>query len=471
VDPREPVRPKLIGNTSREHRFERVNNSVPRGTLGVAGAAAICAYLLFFRVHDLDESFWMLSEQVRDWSVAQRPFSELPLAGPRSLNSGADIGPAYYWFLWVARVTLSPLLGPFPHTGGWAISLLHTAADFFLFVALWRRLESWPLAAAIVLLFGTSAHDASLTSTIWNPPLAVAATKFALAATLWRETPSTATATAAIVSAWLAVQMHVSAFVIALPITLWMAYVVGSSGDARRNALCGAALAASIALVVYPYSYTPVDRNDGGIATSISTVASNPFERIRLAESAIGILRSLDLILATPLNRGWFGWAIALGALVILSTSKLSALSACSTAIVATTVMLFSLWQGEFNQFYWFLVVAPSASICAFGALRVMKHRYRHLVASALILVVVLLQPARTKLAWVDFRAPAYGILRRAAIATAASGRPIGRITASFELPFGMDPAFLFTLAGGRLDPAARVAASIQRDGSVHFEP
>jgi hypothetical protein len=429
----------------------------------------ICGYLLFFRVHDLDESFWLLGEQVRDWKPTQQPFTALPLAGPRSLNSGADIGPAYYWFLWLAHAVLAPLLGSFPHTGGWAISLLHTVADFALLIALWRRFESWALAAAAVILFGSSPYDAGLTATIWNPPIAAGFIKLATAFLLLRETPSTLRSMLAIVCSWLAVQMHLTALVAAVPITLWVAYTAGSSANVRRMTACATALAISLALVVLPYALNPIPR-EGGVGGSLTAVLNDPFGRIRLVESAAAVGRGLDLILATPLNYGWLEWMVAAGALAILVKTPLSALTACSVAVLATTVALFSLWQGNFGEYYWFLVIAPAGAIACVQPLAWTKAPYRHAIGGILLIAVFLLQPARTEFAWGSaFRLPAYGPLRRGAATVAASGQPVRNITADFAVPSGVDPVFLLHLAGGRLEPTSRLIAVIEADGRIRY--
>jgi hypothetical protein len=48
------------------------------GAWKIAGTCVVCLYLLGFRVYDLENSFALLGEQVRDWSLAQRNFNGLP---------------------------------------------------------------------------------------------------------------------------------------------------------------------------------------------------------------------------------------------------------------------------------------------------------------------------------------------------------------------------------------------------------
>lgn len=439
--------------------------------LGVIRSVAICAWLLFVRVHDIDNSFWMLDDQIRDWGMIQRAFGDLPLSGPRSPNSGVDIGPAYYWFLWASRELLEPLFGNFPHTGGWAISLLQTIGDFTLLIALWRHLDSWPVAAAIVLLVGSAPLDAGLTATVWNPPISVAFVKLATASLLWQQPTSTATSATSIACAWLAVQMHPSAIVVALPITLWLVYAAAATGGLRQLTVCGLVFGCSLSLVFLPFFFNPMDRTTG-VAASLSSVVRDPLGHHRVGDSAAAILHALDAILANPFDRGWLGWAIVIGACVLLVRRPLSSLSLCSAAVIAMSVAVFSLWQGDLSQVYRFLVVAPAGAICLLAPIAMLKRRYRQWTAYALLGLIAVFLPARAEVTWTIYRLPAYGPLSRGATAAAASGHAIRGIKADFAIPPGMDPLFLFALAGGRLEAtSSSKIVVIHADGSVRFQP
>jgi len=73
------------------------------------GALTLFAYVLWFRTHDITQSFGLGGDQMRDWQVALRPLTSLPLSGVSSTAGGNTIGPIYYWILWsIARV-----IGPF----------------------------------------------------------------------------------------------------------------------------------------------------------------------------------------------------------------------------------------------------------------------------------------------------------------------------------------------------------------------
>jgi hypothetical protein len=426
---------------------------------------------LLFRIHDLDQSFWLYSEQVRDWRLTQSPITELPLSGPRSLNSGADIGPAYYLFLWLGHALLSPLLGSFPHVGGYAIAGFQTLADFCLLLALWRAFGSWPLAVAAVMMVGTSPYEAGLTATTWNPPLAAAFCKLATAALLSRAMPSTWIATLTIVCCWIAVQMHLSALTVALPVTVFVAYQAGQLGNLRHLIICALALLMSLLFVALPYAESPIQGEGEGVAGSVSAVIADPIGRLRVVASARAVAQALDQILAWPGNRGWLPLALVVGGFVTVHRHRLTAASWATVVPIAAATAMFSLWQGRLDEYYWFLVIAPAGAITVMSTLTMFRPRRRDMAGAAVIALLLVAQPGRVDFTQsTAFRFPDYGALRRGTVALARTTRPVSAVRTAFELPAGVDPSFMLTLAGGRLTSSATETAVIQKDGRVTFE-
>ena len=78
-------------------------------TRRVAIFALTFACTLAIRVRGIDRHFWLLGDQIRDWSIALGSLSELPLVGPPTHVRGYTIGPAFYWILWAIRVTVGHL--------------------------------------------------------------------------------------------------------------------------------------------------------------------------------------------------------------------------------------------------------------------------------------------------------------------------------------------------------------------------
>jgi hypothetical protein len=103
--------------------------------------------------------------------------------GPSSVG-GTKLGPAFVWILWAVRHAVGTWTDNLPHAGGIGLSIIQSAADAVLLVAIWKRFASLPLALAVTLLVATAPYDMALTATIWNPPLAVALVKMTIALVL-----------------------------------------------------------------------------------------------------------------------------------------------------------------------------------------------------------------------------------------------------------------------------------------------
>src|SRR5688572_19735332 len=188
-------------------------------------AAIFFVYVLMMRTYDVSTTFLMLGEQTRDWMVALGGITELPLLGAPSTAGGRGLGPAYYWVLWLGRMTIGAFMDNLPHAGGVTVALLQSIADAWLFVALSRRIH-WGLALALCLLIASAPFDIALSSLIWNPPVSAAFIKMATASALtlspttplrgFVETNSRGVALTAAL-AWVAVQCHLSGLFVAGP--------------------------------------------------------------------------------------------------------------------------------------------------------------------------------------------------------------------------------------------------------------
>src|SRR5262245_4338819 len=149
-----------------------------------ASAILVFVVTLALRIRGVSDHFWMLGDQIRDWSIALRPFTELPLVGPPTHVGGYTIGPAFYWILWAIRVVVGPWFDNLPHAGGIGQAAVQSAADAMLLIAIWRRTNSPWIAWATVLLVATASFDLSLAALVWNPTMGTALAKIATAAIL-----------------------------------------------------------------------------------------------------------------------------------------------------------------------------------------------------------------------------------------------------------------------------------------------
>jgi len=179
--------------------------------------ALVFALTLTIRVWKIDQHFWLLEDQIRDWSIALGTLRDLPLVGPPTHVHGYTIGPAFYWMLWLMRVIVGPWFDNLPHAGGIGQAVLQSAADTMLLAAVWRRTNSVWIALATIVLLATAAYDLCLSALVWNPMMGSALAKMATALVLlkWPERSARGVAVAAAL-AWCAVQAYTGAVFVAV---------------------------------------------------------------------------------------------------------------------------------------------------------------------------------------------------------------------------------------------------------------
>ena len=208
-----------------------------RFRLGVA--TLVFAYLVYVRTRGISQSFCLLGDQILYWRMAMGPWSDLPLGGGPTSVGGTTLGPVFCWVVWLIGKAVGPMTGYLPHAGGIGLSLIQSAADAFILLAVWRRFRSFVFALAVTLLAATSPFDMSLSATIWNPPLAVAFVKSSIACALWRRgEDGWSLDVACVILAWLAVQAHSSAIFFACCLGAGLVVREFLMGGWRSAAVC-----------------------------------------------------------------------------------------------------------------------------------------------------------------------------------------------------------------------------------------
>ncbi|HEX4913439.1 MAG TPA: hypothetical protein VFV51_05765, partial [Vicinamibacterales bacterium] len=198
----------------------------------VAIAAIFFGYVLYIRIYDIADTFLMLGEQTRDWSIALGGITELPLTGAPSTAGGRGFGPVYYWILWLGKHVVGPFTDFLPHAGGITVALMQSVADTWLLLVLWKRVGMF-LALAMSLVIASAPFDIAISSVIWNPPVAAALIKMATAMALsLGDTPPRWKIAVTAMLAWFAVQAHLSAIFVAAPLVAGL--VVASLLPPRR---------------------------------------------------------------------------------------------------------------------------------------------------------------------------------------------------------------------------------------------
>ena len=450
-------------------------------------AAAFFLYVLAIRTYDVATTFLMLGEQTRDWAVALGGITELPLLGAPSTAGGRGLGPAYYWVLWIGRVTIGPFMDNLPHAGGVTVAVLQSIADVWLFIALSRRMH-WALALAMSLVIASAPFDIALSSLIWNPPVSAAFIKMAtaMALTLNVSSPPWHTAVAAAL-AWMAVQCHLSGLFVAAPLLVALVlqpmlyprplvYEHDTVAGQRRIGMSAALSSFGIVVAVIVLLQVPFivarftePATVAGPGSLISGLTNPQMFRPWLAFSSVtGIAGNL----VVPMNDAFgFAFPVLMAALIltIWNYRDLIAVAVSAGAIVMAT-LLFSTSTRAYDG-YWFVTLTPALTL-TFGmaVASITSKTAVKWIGVALLAFVAWRQPARIEDSKRFFKYPQYDPMVRGARELAVRAPVLRDIRTSFEVHPTMDRQFIYRILGGRIDGAALSTATINNDGTVSIQ-
>ena len=452
----------------------------------MAVAAIFFVYVLWIRTYDVASTFLMLGEQTRDWTIALGGVTELPLAGAPSTAGGRGFGPAYYWLLWIGRVTIGPFLDNLPHAGGIIVALLQSIADTWLLVALWRRVH-WGLALAMCLLIASAPFDIAISSVIWNPPVSAALIKMATAMALTLD-PEPASpkrrsraggriaVTAAL--AWMAVQAHLSAIFVAAPLLASLAIerfygrstpVLRSFYERSQPALI---IATTILVLQVPFLISLVNEPDApvGPTSAISALTNPQAVRPWLAyESVTGITGNL----LWPMSDAPLVFAVVtliLGAIVAVAYRRDVVLLGASVGGVIMATLLFTTSTRSYDG-YWFLTLTTALTLtCGMAIAAIPSKTAVKWIGLALVLLVAWRQPARIADSTRFFKYPQYGTMLSASRQLIMQAPVLRDIRVTFDVHPTMDRYFIYQILGGRIDGSALYTAVVDGDGSVRLE-
>jgi hypothetical protein len=475
----------------------------------MAVAAIFFLYVLYIRVYDIADTFLMLGEQARDWTIALAGITELPLTGAPSTAGGRGFGPVYYWILWLGRHLVGPFTDYLPHAGGLTVALLQSIADTWLLIALWRRAGPY-LSLAMCLTIASAPFDIAISSVIWNPPVAAALIKMATAMALQLgEAPPRWKIAVTVALAWFAVQAHLSAIFVAAPLIaalilrpLLPTHVatdlqVGRSPDEpqidepkgssprerlkrerlkrerlKRAAMAAGLIAGVILTLQIPY-FIAIARNPAapmGPTNAINTL-TNP-AAFRLDRSYNSIVNGTGEVLTRQFGAWDFRIPALVAAIIVLIKWRRDViLLALSIGGIAGATVLFATWTRGYDS-YWFLTLT-SAVVLTFGmALAAIPHRRALMwTGVAVFAAIIILQPSRITQSKVFFKYPAYRTMRIASYDLAARYPVLRDIRMNFDgVHPTMDKYIMYRILGGRIDPSAPQQAYVNGDGSVRIE-
>ena len=447
-----------------------------RGRLiGIALLVAAYVGLVLLRTHDITRTFWLFSDQILYWDTAQLAFTQQPLVGPEQHVGGYALGPTYSWFVWLSRVTLGPFVDNLPHAGAVFQVLVHSAFDGMLLYALWRKTRSIWQAAAAMLLVTTAPYDLALSATLWNPSLASAAIKGAMAAVLlgWPERSLVGVGVVAGL-AWVSMHFHVPAVFCVMSVFVALVITPVIKRDYRLVGLRASVIAMVVGVMQLPYlvhrmSAVP-GTEAGGVAVTGSLGATLSGQApLRIVESVLGLGHAIDRILVDPWEAAWVGWVVAVCAVaVVVRRRNDMSLQALTVLPLLFSVVGYAFWVGSFDEYYYLSQMTPVVLTVLFGATALAGRRANYVGVAALILALALL-PGRVSQARTIHRMPGYDLLVDGSREVLRRGVTVRAITADF-LPTGADPEYLFGLLGGDIDPEGAWVARIQSDGLVSWE-
>ena len=437
-----------------------------------AVAIAFFAYVLYIRIYDIADTFLMLGEQTRDWTIALGGITELPLTGAPSTAGGRGFGPVYYWILWLGRHLVGPFTDFLPHAGGITVALVQSSADTWLLLALWRRVGPF-LALAMCMTIASAPFDIAISSVIWNPPVAAALIKMATAMALdlgdtsprWK-----IVATAAL--AWFAVQAHLSAIFVAAPLLAGMAARPLLNKKWREAGIAAATVAVVVAALQIPY-FVAIARDPEapvGPTNAISNMA-NP-NAFRLDRSYNAVVNGAGDLLVRQFDSWRFQIPTLVAALIVLFKWRRDVmLLAVSVGGIAGATILFATWTRGYDS-YWFLTLTTAMVLIYGMAVAAIPVRPAVQGIGVVLLAGILaVQPMRIDQSTVFFKYPHYRTMRLASYELAARHPVLRDIRVNFEgVHPTMDKYIMYRILGGRIDPSAPQQAFVNGDGSVRVE-
>jgi hypothetical protein len=442
----------------------------------IALALGIVVATLIVRVWGISDHFPLLGDQIRDWDIVLGPFSELPLIGPPTHVRGYTIGPAFYWIMWLIRVSVGPWFDNLPHAGGIGQALLQGGADAVLALAVWHRTRSVWLALAAIVLLATASFDLSLAAVIWNPVVGSILAKLGTALVLldWPQRSALRGAVTAAV-AWSAVHAYTGAIFVALGVLAALILdpvVRRDRAGAWRSAgvIVVVILLLQLPLALHQVSNRFADAAMGAVSGGIRQVILG-IELPRFGESATGYGNAFTFIQASPWGGVWPRWLLAVCAVIVtIRYRRDPVLLAAILAPQVLAVLGFAFWLGGLDSYYYLSLMPAAVLTILLGITGVMPSGVTRVAAVALLVGALAVVPARLRFAATLNRMPEYGILVRASRDLVRQQRPIRGIDADFVLPPTASSRFMYGILGGRFDPASPWLAVIAPGGAITYK-
>lgn len=443
---------------------------------GVAAVAALTfSVTLALRVRGISDHFWLLGDQIRDWSIVLGSFSELPLVGSPTHFGGYTIGPAFYWILWVIRVTVGSWFQNLPHAGGIGQAMLQSAGDALLLVAIFRRSGSPWIALSTVVLVATSAYDLALSALVWNPTMGATLAKVAMALVLlnWHR-GSTARVALTVAVAWSGVHAYTGTIFVAVSVFAAILAEPLARRDWSAARRAGAVIAVIVVLLQVPYmvhrlSDQFVDVAMGSVSDSVGQILSGNAQPA-IAHSVTGYLNAVHFIGIQPWRLPFVGWAlVACAGIVIVRYRRDPSLLAMTVLPQAAAVAGYALFLGDLDHYYYLSLMPAIVLMVVLAATTLPPPRCARPAAVVLLVAALALAPGKIRFAATMHQMPEYRLLVDGSRRIMSTGQSIQAIETDFALSPTTDTSFLYTILGGQVDPESLWVALITADGRVVY--
>lgn len=449
-----------------------MNPPVRARDIGIMAAFFVC--ILTIRIWGITSHFWMLHDQIRDWSIALGPFRDLPLVGPPTHVRGYTIGPAFYWILWLIRVTCGPWFQNLPHAGGIGQATLQSGADVLLLVALWRRTQSAWIALTTVVLVTTAAYDLCLSALVWNPAMGTALAKIATALILldWHRGSAPRLAITAAV-AWSAVHAYTGAVFVAVGVFAAMIADPLAQNDRRAASRHALIIAIVVGLLQVPYLIHQLstgfgDSAMGAVTGSVGRILSGGASP-EFAKSTAGLVEAFNFIEVRPWQIAWSAWLLLVcGVLVGIRHWRDVTILAVTILPVGAAVVGYALFLAGLEPYYYLSLMPAVALTVVLAATALPWRTVSRPISIGLCIGALALVPSRLALARTLHRMPEYGVLVEQSRQIVGRGIAMRAIETEFALPPTSDPAFIYRILGGRIDARSPWIGVITNHGVVY---
>jgi hypothetical protein len=433
---------------------------------------------LLLRIWGVSTWFWLLGDQIRDWAIALGPFSQLPLVGPATHVSGYTVGPAFYWILWLIRVVVGPWFDNLPHAGGIGQAIVQSGADALLLVAIWQRTRSLLIALVTMALVTTSAYDLALAPLVWNPVMGSTIAKIALALVLldWdRGSAWRVAATAAV--AWIAVHAYTGAIFVAVSVFVALLLDPVLSRNWRAAGRQAALVALAVLLLQIPYAAHQAlnrfsDRSMGAVTDSVTRILTGQAAP-EVSKSIAGLTDAVTFIQIAPWHAPLVLWVLVACGLSVGAAYRRDPRLLCMTLMPPLMAVAgYAFFLAGLDNYY-YLSLMPPVVLTVVLALTLPgvapADRWTRPAAAVLLAITLVLVPSRVRFASKLHRMPEYAAIVTASRAMVNRHQPLRGVETSFPLEPTSDPAFVYRILGGPIDPASEWIGVIEPDGGVRY--